>query len=136
MSSTRSSRPATTQACPSWTVTTAVRVSPPWRAKEYGPSRSHGCSVSVTRAQEIAGCVSTKCRPSSSPNSSIEATPCFFANAYTVFFWVSVGSTSALSPVRCVAARSPASATLTVRSRSSWRCPSRTTRTRRVSALP
>ena len=38
------------------------------------------------------------------------------AKAYTVFFCVSVGSTLALSPVRWVAARSPASATLTLRS--------------------
>jgi hypothetical protein len=70
----------------------------------------------LTRAVLICGCVATKCRASSSPNDSGAPTPCSRANAYTVFFIVSVGSTPALSPVRWVAARSPERATPTVRS--------------------
>ena len=58
------------------------------------------------------------------------------AKAYTVFFCVSVGSTAALSPVRCTAAMSPDSAELTLTSLMWWRPPSRTTRTSLVSALP
>src|SRR3989442_8714603 len=58
------------------------------------------------------------------------------ANAKTVFFCVSVGTTLLLSPVRCVSAKSPARATLTLRSLSSWRAPDFMTRTTCVSALP
>ncbi len=118
------------------TTTPAVRTSDPSRENECGPRRCHGYSSISTRATPIVGRVAVKCRASSSANASGEATPCCFANAYTVFFWVSVGSTFALSPVRWVAARSPESETLTFRSVTVWVPPSRTTRTTRVSALP
>ncbi len=78
----------------------------------------------------------TKCLASSSANSSGEAMPCSRANAYTAFFCESVGSAEVLSPDRKTASSSPASATLTLRSRSSWAGPSRVTRTTLVSALP
>src|SRR5947209_4334189 len=61
------------------------------------------------------------------------------ANAKTVFFCVSVGTTLLLSPVRCASAKSPASAIETLRSFRSWRAPFPpffVTRTTCVSALP
>src|SRR5690349_383314 len=136
LSSTRSFRPETTWVPCSVTVTTAVRTQAPERREECGPSRCQPIDSSVTLAPETCGCVLTKCRASSSPNASGAPTPCSRANAYTVFFIVSVGSTPALSPLRWVAARSPESATLTFRSIRSWRSPPRRTCTRRVSALP
>ena len=90
----------------------------------------------VIFAVSICGWVVTKCRPSSRANASGSPTPCSLANAYTVFFIVSVGSTPLLSPVRWVAARSPESATLTFRSARPCVSPSRDTRTSRTSALP
>ena len=94
------------------------------------------CSSTSTRAWWIVGWEPTKCRASSSPNASGESMPYFLANAKTVFFWVSVVSTAALSPVRWTASMSPDSATLTVRSLMWWTSPSLVTRTTWVSALP
>lgn len=66
----------------------------------------------------------------------MEAIPCFLANANTVFFWLSVGSTAALSPVRCTSSIAPERETLTLTSLIRCVPPSRVTRTTRVSAFP
>jgi hypothetical protein len=84
----------------------------------------------------MVGCSATKCPASSRAKSSIWSTPCFLAKAYTVFFCVSVGSTAALSPLRCTAVMSPDRLELTLTSLMWWRPPSLTTRTSLVSALP
>ena len=72
---------------------------------------------------------------SRSRNSSGEGTPSL-ANAKIVFFWVSVATTWELSPFVCAASKSPRSCEVTLRSATSWRAVSRTTRTTRFSALP
>ena len=59
-----------------------------------------------------------------------------FASAYTVFFIVSVGSTSALSPATCAAVNSPSKRTDTVRSEMSWLSPRRWILTSRIPDLP
>ena len=61
---------------------------------------------------------------------------CSAANAYAVFFIVSVATTRELSPSVCAAAKSPSSAMATVTSRRAWGVVSRPTRTMRMAALP
>ena len=56
--------------------------------------------VRTSAARSTGSTSSTKCRARRSANSSIAPTPCSRANANTVFFWVSVGSTVAWSPSR------------------------------------
>src|SRR5690625_6078533 len=58
------------------------------------------------------------------------------ANAKIVFFWVSVATTVALSPLKWAAAKSPRSCEVTDRSVMQCRGLSRSTLTRRTSALP
>ena len=98
-SSTSPETPDTT-CSPLWaTVTTQLRVWEPCRWNECGPSRSQPYDSMVIVAPCTCDWVDTKCRASSSPNDSGSPTPYCFANAYTVFFIVSVGSTPLLSPV-------------------------------------
>src|SRR5688572_4367638 len=63
-------------------------------------------------------------------------TPWSFANAKTVFFWVSVVRTFAWSPVVWAASKEPRRWVETLRSVISWRAVPRWIRTTRVSALP
>ena len=58
------------------------------------------------------------------------------ANAKTVFFWVSVGSTAPWSPATWAAEKSPESEVDTLRSRMACRSVSRSIRKTRVSAFP
>src|SRR5579859_2002149 len=142
-SSTRPRSPLSMVAVRPPIVTAAVLVSPPDLANEcpVPPTASQPYSSMLTRAVLMAGCEVTKCVASRTAKSSISPTPCSAANAYTVFFCASVLSTAELSPVRCVAARSPDSVIVTFRSRS--RCASapaaslsRQTLSSRTSALP
>jgi hypothetical protein len=55
----------------------------------------------------------------------MERTPFSLANAKAVFFWVSVGSTAAWSPLMCASSNRPRSAEETFRSRIWWRGSSR-----------
>ena len=68
-----------------------------------------------TRARLIGANEPAKWRASRSPNSSISPIPSL-ANAKTVFFCVSVGTTLALSPVRCTSVMSPDNVMPTLRS--------------------
>src|SRR3954452_25169099 len=87
-----------------------------------------------TRARSIAATAELKCRASRSAKSSTSPTGASRANADTVFFWVSVGTTPALSPVVWTASRSPDSAIPTVRPPPPRR--SSSSATSRPSALP
>jgi len=58
------------------------------------------------------------------------------ANANTVFFWVSVGTTLAFEPMRCASSRSPESVTPTLRSTKLWTGVLRSTATILTWALP
>jgi hypothetical protein len=69
-------------------------------------------------------------------NSSGAPTPPWRASAYTVFFWVSVAMTLALSPVWKVSAKSPMSWLVTVTSVIRCTGVDRSTCTRRTSAFP
>ena len=70
-----------------------------------------------TSAEVTGGTSSTKWRANARAKSSICAIPTDRANANTVFFCESVGSTWAWSPTRCAAVKSPVSAVETLRSR-------------------
>jgi len=141
-STVRSSRPATTltPSSSSWT-TLQARVSSPLRAKEcrLSPTGAQLYSSTATRARVIGAWVPTKCAASSIPSTSGGTGPSRWANAYTVFFWVSVASTAELSPVRWVAARSPDRLVDTFQSLITSPPPgpaARATRVTRTSALP
>src|SRR5262249_3310474 len=86
-------------------------------------------------AWRTAGCEAARSRARRRGESSISPTPSR-ASANTAFFCESVGSTWALSPVRWVAVRSPASVVVTDRSVIRCRPPARSTCTSRVSAFP
>src|SRR5215472_9627690 len=142
LSTTRSLIPETTQAPrAASTVTVVVRTRSPDRANEYpvAPIGVQPCSSTEIRARVIGSCEETKNDPSESANSSGSTAPSSLASAYTLFFCESVGSTLALSPVRCESARSPDSDEDTFQSRitspPSGAAP-RATRTTRTSALP
>jgi hypothetical protein len=79
--------------------------------------RSHAYSSISMRAPSAAGAVAMKWSARVRPNSSIDRTPFSFAKANTVFFWVSVGRTSAWSPVVCASVNRPRNAEETLRSR-------------------
>ena len=80
------------------------------------PTRSQSYASIPTRALVTAGTVSVKCRARLSAKSSIWPTPYCLANANTVFFWLSVGSTWDWSPEVCASAKSPRSVVVTDRS--------------------
>ena len=141
-STIRFSRPDTTltPAPASW-MTRHARVSSPVRANEclVSPIGAQPYSSTDTRARVICGWLPTKWAASSSPSTSGATGPSFWANAYTVFFCVSVASTAELSPVRWVAARSPDRLVDTFQSRITSPPPGpapRATRITRTSALP
>ena len=79
--------------------------------------RSQAYSSTSMRAPSAAGVEAMKWSPRVSANSSIDSTPFSLANAKTVFFWVSVGRTSAWSPVTCASSKLPRSEVETFRSR-------------------
>jgi hypothetical protein len=120
----------------------ASRRSSPARRKAWGfgtdPTvrRSQGLSEIEISTLDTGGLPSRKCAARSSPNDSIASRRWSFASAYTVFFIVSVGRTSELSPSVCAASNFPWNRTATVRSRISWRSPRLATLTSRIPDLP
>ncbi len=99
--------------------------------------RSHSYCSACHTPPSIQSKDDTKCSPRVSRYSSGEGMPCSFANAKAVFFWVSVATTSALSPTRYEStSAAPRSCEVTFRSMISCRAVSRTIRTTLFSALP
>ena len=142
-STVRSATPATTLTPdPASCTTRQPRVSSPVRANECpgSPIGVQPYSSIATRARVICGWLSTKCAASFIASTSGGTGPSSWANAYTVFFCVSVVSTAELSPVRWVAARSPDRLVDTFQSRITSPMPPgpapRATRITRTSALP
>ncbi len=138
LSTTRSRTPLTTWLPSASTTTSAVRTSGPVRRNPWSWSaiRSQPNSSMRTSARETGATSSTKCRARRSANSSISPMPASRANAKTVFFWVSVGSTAPWSPATWAAEKSPESEVDTLRSRMACRSVSRSIRKTRVSAFP
>ena len=123
--------------------TTVVRTSPDPLTNEWScrvPSevtmRSQKYSSTSWRAPVTHAYLSTKLRAMRRAKSSIAPTPPRRARAYTVFFWVSVAMTALLSPVACVAVKSPMSWLVTLTSLIRWTGVDRSTCTSRTSALP
>jgi hypothetical protein len=129
--------------CRSWpsATTIAVRTSCPLRTNAWSCSvpcagiRSQAYRSAVQRPPVTHSNELVKWSASRSRNASGEPMPSR-ANAKMVFFWVSVGTTFALSPSRYAAAKSPLSCEVMSRSSISCRAVSRVTLTTRTSALP
>ena len=98
--------------------------------------RSQKYSSTACRAPLTCSYLSTKLRAMRNAKSSIAPTPPWRARAYTVFFCVSVAMTALLSPVACVAAKSPISWLVTFTSLILCTGVDRSTCTSRTSALP
>ena len=120
----------------------AVRVIDPFLRNALGCGlplemiRSQSNFSMRTSAFKTCDCAATKCRASNKPKASGSIAPYSWEKTNTVFFIASVVSTCVLSPVKCVAEKSPLNKTVTFRSRTSCVSPLRVTRKTLISALP